>query len=370
MCLSAPFSHWKGGTFVYVLWYMQFFLPLMLLVAIAAKTPKDIVKICGVLAFSCLCHLVLNGKEMYGRYGLSGTFGNPDDVALLAGFTIPFMVLICTRVRNPIVRYTLLSGGCCYLLLMIGRTGTRASIPALVAMLAVYFMRSKGVQRVAILALAILGIGVALIALPTSTIERLSTVLDAFNPQEQHGEMTEAEASAFERHEIMHDAIQATIEHPVVGVGAGMFTQYRWDVMLRPNGQHKPYLPAHNTYLEISSECGFPGVISYLIFLGLIYSQIRAMRKFTIARPAAPTQELMLSITLCTEAALVYFMVCETFMTCDKHPHQFVLAGFAIAMQRMMRAGMTETPVAAQPSRYATVPVPFVGKRSFPIAAR
>jgi O-antigen ligase len=369
MCISAPFSFWKGGTFMYVMWYAQFFFPLMLLVAVASKTPKDMLKLCGVVAFSCFCHL-LNGTEQYGRFGLKGTFGNPDDVALLSGFTMPFLILICGRLRNAVLRYVLLAGGCGYLLFLTGRTGTRAAIPALLAMLAIYFIRSKGVQRVAILIGAVFIGFIVVAALPASTLERLSTVLYAFNPKSTVG-TNEAEGSALERHDLMRDAVKIAIAHPIVGVGAGMFMQYRWDKLLRADGLHKSYIPAHNSYLEIASECGIPGVIFYVLFLWIIHRQIRIMQKLTVAR-STPQTDMLWSVCLCVEAALVYFVVCAAFMTCDRHPHQFLLAGFAIALQRMARSStLMGTPTAAPPLMNPLMPaVPFVGKRPFPIAAR
>jgi O-antigen ligase len=178
--------------------------------------------------------------------------------------------------------------------------------------------------------------------------------------------MSEAEASAAERHELMQDAITAALQHPVTGVGAGMFVQYRFDVMLRPDGTHKPYLPAHNTYLEIASECGFPGVVLYLIFLGSIYGAVRKTRNLTAARSTTDS-DLLWSIALCVEAALVYFAVCAAFMTCDKHPHQFVLAGFAIAMLRMARALPAENP-RAQPVPLPAFSARFAAKPARPVA--
>jgi hypothetical protein len=47
---------------------------------------------------------------------------------------------------------------------------------------------------------------------------------------------------------------------------------------------------------------------------------------------------MMSQIVVCLESALVYFTVCAAFMTCDRHPHQFALAGLAIALERMARA--------------------------------
>lgn len=352
MCVSAPFSVWKGGSFSYVMWYAQFFLPLMLLLAIASRTPKDMVRLSGVLAFSCICHLVLHATELDGRFSLNGTFGNPDDVALLAGFTIPFLVLFVGSIKNPVVRYAGLLGGCGYLLLVIGKTATRAAIPALICLLGVYFVRSKGAQKIGLLVFAVLGCIGAVMVLPPSTLQRLSTLMDAFNPSPVYEGMTEAEASALERHEIVRDAIATTLANPLVGIGAGMFAQYRYEKMLYPDGKHKPYLPTHNTWLEISSESGIPAVLLYLVFLFTIYNQTRNTRKL-IAGRNTPLAEMLSSIVLCLEGALIYFAVCATFMTCDKHPHQFAMAGFAIALQLKAKGWLADedASIAAAPAQ-------------------
>jgi O-antigen ligase len=371
MCVSVPLSYWPGGSAAYVIWFAEFFLPLMTLVALVSKTPADIVKLSGVLAFSCLFHLIANSSEQAGRAGLNGTFGNPDDVALLAGFTVPFVVLIASRLKNPVFRFGLLIGGIGYLLLTIGRTATRAAIPALIAMVAVYFFRASGGRKVGIFACSVIVAVVGLFALPEAAVERLSTVLDAVagpSSESSAAGMTEAEASAFERHELMQDAIKTAITHPLAGIGAGLFTQYRWDRMLRADGGHKPYLPAHNTYLEVASECGVPGVIFYVIFLGSMYTTIRDTRKLAAAQ-ASPQADLLTSIALCAEAALVYFAVCAMFMTCDKHPHQFVLAGFAIAMVRMARALPVKAPAAVPATRRPNAVAPYAGPRPRPVAA-
>lgn len=360
MCVSSTMSYWKGGSFLYVLEFLQLFLPLMLLVAVASRVPEDVMKLCGVLAFSCLCHLVLNGSEMGGRYALNGTFGNPDDVALLAGFTIPFLVLICKRLKNSVLRYGALIVGVSYLILLIGRTATRAAIPALLVMSAVYFFRGDGVQKAIIVISISVGTVAAILVLPPAIVTRLSTVIEAFSgpdasaAQSPEG-LTEAAASSAERHELVQDALETVIRHPFTGIGAGMFVQYRYDIMRRPDGSHKPYLPAHNTYLEIASECGFPGVLFYLIFLGSIYGSIRRTRILSAARTTAES-DLIWSTALCLEAAFVYFAVCATFMTCDKHPHQFLLAGFAIALQRIASSQLGTPVLPAQPTMRVTKP--------------
>jgi O-antigen ligase len=368
MCAAAPFSSWRGGSVLYALGYVQNFLPLMILVAMATKTAKDLMKLSAVLALSILFHVVMDGTEVGGRFALNGTYGNADDVALLGGFLIPFLILLGTRLRNPIIRnlFIVSTSGC--LLVMTGRTGTRAAIPALLCLAAVYFIRGQGVQKMIILILVLVVPLFASAFLSGDTLKRLGTVLEAFHPKDRY-DGTEAMASSLQRHELMRDGIQATLHHPIFGVGPGMFMQWRFDNMPRADGQHKAYMPAHNTYVEFMSENGFPGVILYVIFLYVMLSQVRAMRKLTLGQTTEQAN-LVRSIALAVEASLVYFAVCAIFMTCDKHPHQFVIAGFVMAMEMRARSWLaTEAPAAAPlPAQFMALPV--IGKRSFPVAVR
>jgi hypothetical protein len=39
----------------------------------------------------------------------------------------------------------------------------------------------------------------------------------------------------------------------------------------------------------------------------------------------------------------VYFAICAAFMTCERHPHQYVLAGMALALYRISMFRVSQT---------------------------
>jgi len=363
MTVITPISTWRGGSARYVLWYVAFWVVLVLIIAVAPRSIKDIARIGYVTAFSCLFHLLVNGGSVEGRYALSGTFGNSDDVALLAGYAIPFMVLFAMQRRQLELRFGTLAVGVLYLLVLVGRTGTRAAIPALVGMLAVYFIHSQMSKRVAILAFAAVASVVMLFVLPSATLERLKTIADAFTSEAAAQQLpsTEAMDSTMERRDLMKDAITITLRHPVTGVGPGEFPEYR-STLLYANGQPKRFFPSHNTYLQISSESGIPGLIIYLFFLTAIYRTLRRIRKLN-ASHTHPQWLLVNQITVGLEAALVYFMICAFFMTCDRHPHQFILAGMAIALERVLQYGLKQSPGPVSQPRMAVPVHPAFGRQ-------
>jgi O-antigen ligase len=364
--ITVPFSNWKGGSAGWVLWYVEFWVTLVVLVAWAPRTPRQTARLVYITAAACAGHLIFNGGYAYGRYALSGTFGNSDDVALMAGYTIPFIVLAATQLRNPVVRTLLLVGGVGYMLLLIGRTATRAAIPAVILMVGVYFWRAKGIQRVQLIAGSVISLILLPIALPSSSVERLATIFDSFDSDKIGRGTSEAMDSVAERRELLRDALSMIAHHPIFGVGAGEFLDYRIKNLKNPDGSPKRYFPSHNTYLNIAAETGIVGVLLYVVFLYSIFSTIRKTRKMNQSH-THPEAMLISQIQLAVEAALVYFSTCAIFMTCDRHPHQFVLAGIALSLEYQIQHWLKQSPAVGSGGPTPLVPAsPLLSQSSYP----
>lgn len=357
MAFVTPFSTWRGGSANYIFWYLSLWVVLMLVVAAAPRGVRDIARLGYVTAAACLFHLILNGgSDSGGRYALKGTFGNSDDVALLAGYAIPFVILFAQQRRSAVLRLTVLSLGVGFLIVLIGRTGTRAAIPALIIMIVVYFKYSTAAGRMGIALFTALALLLTIAVLPRETLSRFGTIVDSFeiNSIGQNGQTSEAMASTAERHDLIMDALQMTRSNPLFGVGPGEFPDYRFKYLRYSNGAPKHYFPSHNTYLQIASETGIPGVIIYVFFLWSLYRTIRRTHKLN-AISNHPDSRFIGQICVALQAAFVYFAACAVFMTCDRHPHQFVLAGMAIALERLLKAWNQQNTNAA-PARAAVQP--------------
>jgi O-antigen ligase len=344
MALSTPFSTWRGGSANYLLWYVAFWVVLLVLVAHAPRNVRDIARLGYVTAFSCLFFLVSGIREESGRLSSTGTFGNSDDVALLAGYCIPFAILLAQQIRNPVFRYLVMFGSAGYLLTSVGRTAARAGLLALAGMAFLYFLRSSGMQRVWIAGACVVSLGAMLVILPQSALDRFSTIVDSLDVvQGGPGGYTEAMASTAERRDLLMDAIQMTKDNPIFGVGAGEFPDYRYRHLRYKSGSPKRYFPSHNTYAQISAENGIPGLLLYVVFLFMIYKTIRKTRVLAAQAADHPQIKLIYQVCTCLEAALIYFSICAFFMTCDRHPHQFVIAGLAIALERLLQFWISQS---------------------------
>jgi O-antigen ligase len=130
--------------------------------------------------------------------------------------------------------------------------------------------------------------------------------------------------------------------NPLFGVGPGEFKDYRFSVL------KKRYFPSHNTYAQIAAESGIPGLLFYLAFLACIYRTLLRIKK-RVRATRYPETQLLLQITLCLEVTLGFFIMFSFFLTCDRYPHPFVIAGLALALERLLEQWISRQPPSVSP---------------------
>jgi O-antigen ligase len=363
MVAVTPLSSWRGGSLTYVGWYLALNGTLFLILTTAAFSYASIKKLFYISALGCMFHIVFGGNFNGDRLNLQGTFGNADDVALLAGFAIPFALFSAMQLPQFLLRILAAVPAAGFLLYCIGLTATRAAVIGLVCLIGVYMWRANTIQRLAVLTLCLVGLTAMLILLPGSALNRFATIVNSFDVEAARaaGDDSEAMASVTDRYDLLMDGIAMTLTHPIWGVGPGQYPQYRHANYKYPSGRPKRWFPSHNTYIQISSESGLPGILFYLFFLAMIYRTIR--KCYAYNKPNSHAYwKLGYQMSVCLEAGFVYFVVCAIFMTCDQHPHQFLVAGLASGLEQISAAAVRRQTVSAP-----AVPPPSArGLRPFP----
>ncbi len=259
-------------------------------------------------------------------------YGNSDDVALLGGWCIPLVLFLASRLGKVLGTIVGVAGvvGC---LALVGLSAARFGIVSLFAMALVYFWRAGGAKRIGLLICFVILAAGSIVLLPKSTITRLATITSFWNSDQmvENGVPNEAVDSMHERQQLAKDALQAFLTHPVLGVGPDVFTDWRFDVLGR-RGQ-----PAHNTYLQAAAENGLFGVVFYTAFVITTF--------FTLQRCSKPIEGWGdgRQIALALQPAWVYFLVSAMFINCLSHAHQYMLAGLAVALDRIRREYVAET---------------------------
>ena len=244
--LSMVANGWPGGAVERFLGLVPAMTALVL-VAQACRSPRNCRWIMWLL---CLASLVLSihGIEQVklghgwtgmptvenGRIQYVGIFSDPNDLAMLFVMSIPMALLMAGRGGLLGLRRLFWWALAATLLYGVYLTDSRGAFLAVMAMAGVWLWLRKGLLIAGAMGAA--GMTV-LLMLPTRMQE-----LDA------------GESSAYGRIETWYDGIQMFIEHPLLGVGVGNFTEHTW-------------LTAHNSFVLVLAETG---IVGYTLWLAMV----------------------------------------------------------------------------------------------------
>ena len=133
-------------------------------------------------------------------------------------------------------------------LLLTFSRGSYVAVAGVLVWLTVYFWRRhpEKKQRLVIGFLSI----IILSSLLPPVRDRFFSILDVY------------EGSNKGRLEIWDEALGITMQNPVFGVGLGNYAN-----TVRPEAKYREPIYAHNTYLDLSSEIGLPGVIAWMLII-------------------------------------------------------------------------------------------------------
>jgi O-antigen ligase len=133
----------------------------------------------------------------------------------------------------------------------------------------------------------------------------------------------EALESSDIRSRVLQDAIRYTLKYPLFGLGPGNFSSVE--------GKSKPGMwePAHNSYVTIASECGFPGLFLFIGGIGFSFQSFwRIRRKFQ----RIPEAGKVARAAGCMELMMVTFCVAVGFLNFGFAFHFPLIVGISIAM--------------------------------------
>jgi O-antigen ligase len=194
--------------------------------------------------------IAVNYEERFSATGI-----NAVDLALilLLGLPIAWHLLVrADRLKSPLLRAVNIA----YLPLSIFTTlltGSRTSLFAIVpAVIYILWPKKAGLGRfIAAFTVLILAIVLFRAILPSSVIERLSTVVSSFQSADLSGRVT-----------LWRETITMFAQHPIIGNGSG--TLYS-NVGIGSD--------SHNTFLSVLAETGSIGLVIFVSVLAVVFSQ-------------------------------------------------------------------------------------------------
>jgi len=188
---------------------------------------------------------------------IGGFYSNPNDLAFGIVLSIPFCLALLFISKNILTRIV---WSCAILMMAITlfKTASRAGFIDLVISGAVslWYFGVKGKRRSLVVVVVLVGVLILAVA-GGPLFDRFSAI--------SSGEGN-AYGSYAERRMLMILAVEGTLRHPLLGVGAQNFVAY--------SGLWRN---VHVAYLQIAVEGGIPGLILYLLFFARGFANLKRL---------------------------------------------------------------------------------------------
>lgn len=328
MAAVTPFSTWRSGSLPIIWGYWEVELPVLFVIAGLAITWGDCRKVMYAIAWSGLLTVAAGHFFRDQRYTerLAITFGtvaNANDYACVLLLMVPFVLWLALSSKVLVVRvamYAAVTAG----IYMILSTGSRGAGLGLLAEILFFLYRGTSRQRMALLILGPLAVGVAMAAVSGHVMGRVL----AFS-REDRGPQAEAAESMALRQYTLQKTIEYTITHPLVGLGPGQFSTYEGTNNKTVGGRHGTWLDAHNSYLQASSECGIPGLLFFVA--GFLSSGRLLSMTYRKARGRPDCEDIRAAV-FSVMLGMTGFCVAITFLSFAYFFYGPALGGLAIAM--------------------------------------
>lgn len=337
--LSTPLSVWKGGSVAF-LWhylprsYMLFFYLCAFVVSIKQlRTLMTVFLVTNVLLL-LNCWKFGSGNDVERFYIPDSLFyANANELALALTLAVTYFSYVFWD-RNVFKRAAAVAG-ILIAILYILKTGSRGCTLALLVLFGVIVVLSK--RKALVLALAVPTFLVALLLAPPASLRRI--VMFTFMSKTigaKDGEDLSALGSQIQREELFKRSVRMTLTHPLLGVGPNMFAVADSGAMAK-NGEWAPWLGTHNSYTQVSSECGIPALICYLAVL--VISTRIAFRLYRRTRDGTdPQLRHIAALAFTTFCGLVVYAVGTTFFHMAYTGGLAILGGTAVCLESVSRS--------------------------------
>lgn len=194
------------------------------------------------------------------------------------------------------------------------RTGSRSGLLNLVVVFVMLFLKASGPKRLMMIVGAAAGTLMTFAFVPTESLNRYTMLFSTSRDVTMTsltGEQQSAAASSEARQALAEEAFWLAISHPLFGVGPGVYETAAAD-QAKAENRRAMWHEAHNTFLQLAAEDGFPGLLLYMIAIGCCL-----WRCFSLYRRCKDRPELAMisKMSFCLLLALVSWTVGAVFDT-------------------------------------------------------
>ncbi|MGH9659748.1 MAG: O-antigen ligase family protein, partial [Bryobacteraceae bacterium] len=222
-----------------------------------------------------------------------------------------------------------------------------------------FFFRASPAMKFVLLVGAVGALGVFSVTLPSYLQTRYATIMG--NPTVAGvvggGGIDEEAASAIEsrmaRATLLGQSIRLTVLNPIFGVGPGMF-QVAASMEFEDQGMPGMWRESHNTFTQVSSETGLPGLALYV---GAMWYCLRGIKRVERVAHREQRNSDIAQAAYCLRLAMIGFLATAMFASIAYRFLLPMLFGLCAAFMRVAEPELAMQRAAAAP-RPATPPDP------------
>ena len=364
---AIPFSIWRTGSFHTLT--EQWLVGCVVFLAAAAliadfrqyvRTAKTVAIAILVLTFIC----ITLGTDQNGRLFLDrGRFANPNEMAQALLIGMPFWWAIFSGSRTLLPKLGAVSA-LAAMTYVVSKSGSRGAMISILVVLGFMFVRASMVGKMKLLFSAGLFFLVTFLLLPGALRARYETFFTAEPMERAEAPPGEAELidsavnSSSNRMQMLLRSLELTAKHPLFGVGPGMFPVAENDLAVS-EGKRGAWLGTHNSFTEVSSECGIPAFLLYGAIL--ILSLKKSFSLYRRTRDNPEWSEIS-NHALALNYSLMAFLVTGMFVHAAYTALLPVLAGLTVSLVRtaepLLAAGSAAPPPEARKKTVYRGPMP------------
>ncbi len=329
--VELPFSSWRGGSAGALNAYVRTDFPMLFVIAGLTLTWRECRSMmraiaCGAVVIMLAARAFHNeGANYADRLALNaGAISNSNDYACHLLLVLPFVIWVALVAKSKVFRLAAW-GVAAYGVLLVVKTASRGALVALAVGALYWLIRGTLRQRIALLAAVPIAVAALVAFVPRSSLIRIVS----FSAEESSASQ-EALDSSLMRWYLLRQSIVYTLQHPLFGVGMAQFSTYEGEHN-QIVGEHGYWHEAHNTYTQVSSECGLPALALYIA--GIVSTFVLVNRVFKRARGSPEFQEIR-TTAFCILLALVMYCTAITFVNFAYFFYLPAMASLAIAVSR------------------------------------